>query len=129
MAKDRKDKKDKKAGVKVPKKLRKIGKKAMELAGEPVVSEVVAAALLSAAEALREKPGVRRAAVKAGSGALDAAEKAGKKSGKIGESLRKLAIDLARQTLDNWDRADGDAGARAKGAKAGAKKKKAKTAG
>ena len=126
MAKDKKGKKDKKSGVKIPKKLRKAGKEALKLAGKPVVSEVVAAALLSAAAALRENQGVRRAAAKAGSGALDAAEKAGKESGKIGDSLRKLAIDLARQTLDNWDRADAGAGSRTKSAKGGARKKKVK---
>ena len=105
MAKDKK--KDKKAGgVKVPKQLRKIGKKAMKLADNPVVSEVVAAALLSAAAALRENDGARRKAVKAGKVALDAAEGLTRDTGKTGNSLRKLALDLARRTLDTWDRPD-----------------------
>jgi hypothetical protein len=120
MAKDKN--KDKKAGgVKIPKKLRKIGKKAMKLADNPVVSEVVAAALLSAAAALRENEGVRRKAVKAGTVALDAAESMTKESGKVGDSLRKLALDLARKTLDSWDRADSPAAARAKPASSSAK--------
>jgi hypothetical protein len=38
-------------GVKVPKKLRKLGGKAVKAASDPVVSEVVAGALLAAAEA------------------------------------------------------------------------------
>ena len=49
-----KDKKSKKAGDKLPKKLRKLGAKAAKLAEQPVVSEIVAAALLSAAAALRD---------------------------------------------------------------------------
>jgi len=109
-----KDKSKKSGGVKIPKKLRKIGKKAMKLADSPVVSEVVAAALLSAAAALRESEGGRRRAVKAGTVALDAAERMTKDSGKVGDSLRKLALDLARKTLDSWDRADTSASASAK---------------
>jgi hypothetical protein len=110
MAKD-KNKEKKAGGVKLPKKLRKIGKKAMKLADNPVVSEVVAAALLSAAAALRENDGARRKAVKAGTVALDAAERLSRDSGKIGDSLRKLALDLARRTLDGWDRPDTPAAA------------------
>ena len=120
MAKDKKDKKS--GGVKMPKKLRKIGKKAMKLADNPVVSEVVAAALLSAAAALRENEGARRRAVKAGTVALDAAESMTKDSGKVGDSLRKLALDLARKTLDNWDRADTSASPKAGASNAGASK-------
>ncbi len=128
MAKDKnKDKKG--GGVKIPKKLRKIGNKAMKLADNPVVSEVVAAALLSAAAALRENDGARRKAVKAGSVALDAAESLSKNSGKVGDSLRKLALDLARRTLDSWDRADSPAAAAAKPAPAANKPAKSKPKG
>lgn len=124
MAKDKKSAKAgkaDKAGIKIPKKLRKVGKKAMKLASKPAVSEVVAAALLSAAEALRENEGARRGAVKAGKSALDAVEGFGRESGKLGDSLRKLALDLARKTLDNWDRADGGAAAAKPAAKPKAK--------
>jgi hypothetical protein len=124
MARDKnKDKKG--GGVKIPKKLRQIGKKAMKLADSPVVSEVVAAALLSAAAALRENDGARRKAVKAGNVALDAVEGISKDSGKVGDSLRKLALDLARRTLDSWDRADSSAAAKAKPARPASKPAKA----
>src|SRR5688572_11291438 len=89
-----KDKKSKSAGVKLPKKLRKLGRKAIKLAEQPVVSEIVAAALLSAAAALRETESGRKSAKRASG---DAA------AGKLGDSLRKLGLDLARRTLDAWD--------------------------
>jgi hypothetical protein len=109
MPKDKKEKKAAKAdkgGIKMPKRLRKLGGKAMKLASQPAVSEIVAAALLSAATALRDNEGARKSAAKAGTAALDAAEGLGKESGKIGASLSKLAIDLARRSLDNWERAE-----------------------
>jgi hypothetical protein len=97
----------KKSGrVRVPKKIRKLGAKAMDLAHEPVVADIVAAALLSAAAALRDGKDVRRAARAAGVAGAEAATAAGeaaKEAGKVGDSLRKLAIDLARRTLDSWD--------------------------
>ena len=77
--------------------------------------------MLSAAAALRENEGARRKAVKAGTVALDAAESMTKESGKLGDSLRKLALDLARKTLDSWDRADSPAAAAAKPASGSAK--------
>lgn len=112
MAKGKKEKKkDKDArtagGLKLPKKLRKAGNLAMDLAREPVVSEVVAAALLSAASALRGNQKASRAAGAAGAEMLDSAVEAGKQAGKVGDALRGLAIDLARRTLDNWDRPAG----------------------
>lgn len=100
--------------AKLPKKLRKAGAKAIKLAGQPVVSEIVAAALLSAAAALRDGKGARGGAGAAG------------KSAKSGESLRKLAIDLARRTLDSWDRQTGAGKAPAGGTKA--RKTKGKSA-
>jgi putative endonuclease len=96
-----KDKKSKPAAAKLQKKLRKLGRKAVKLAEQPVVSEIVAAALLSAAAALRETEG-------GGKGRKRAAGDAsvGREAGKLGDSLRKLALDLARRTLDNWDNAE-----------------------
>jgi hypothetical protein len=120
MPKGKKDKKKDKAGktsLKLPKKLRKAGNIAMDLAREPVVSEVVAAALLSAAAALRENKKVARAAGAAGEEALGAAVESGKQAGKVGDALRELAIDLARRTLDNWDRPAGGKGGKAKSGK------------
>ncbi len=94
------------AGVRVPKKIRKLGAKAMDLAQEPVVADIVAAALLSAAAALRDGKDARRAAKAAGAAGAEAAKAAGeaaREAGKVGDSLRKLAFDLARRTLDSWD--------------------------
>jgi hypothetical protein len=106
MAKD-KDKKAKKgaklprkvAGVKMPKKLRKATRAAVDLAREPVVAEIVAAALLSAAAALRGDK-----AAKAATSGAEAAAGAGRKAVKLGDSLRALALDLAEQTLQSWQR-------------------------
>ncbi|HEX5185078.1 MAG TPA: hypothetical protein VFW19_18220 [Allosphingosinicella sp.] len=104
--------KDKKKGrgrkedavLKIPKPLRKAGKEALKLAGQPVVSEVVAAALLSAAAALRNSETAAKAGRKAAEKAAEAAEGASEEALKIGDALRGLALDLARRTLDNWDR-------------------------
>lgn len=95
-------------GIKVPKKLRKAGNKAMKLAKDPVVSEVVAAALLSAAAALRETkdPKVVPAAADA---AGDAVEGAKRQAGKLSDSLKVLAIDLARRALDSMEKSGGAA--------------------
>jgi len=94
----KKDRKDEK-GVRIPKPLRKAGKEALKLAKEPAVAEIVAAALLSAAAALRGD----KTAAKAGADAAEGAADAGRKASAIGDSLRVLAIDLARRTLDNWE--------------------------
>src|SRR5947209_10802660 len=123
-----KDKKDKgkkaEKGVKIPKPLRKAGKEALKLAREPAVAEIVAAALLSAAAALRGD----KAVAKAGKRGAEAAEETGRKASKIGDSLRILVIDLARRTLDNWEHpvpAKGPSGKRKKGNGGGAKGKSA----
>ena len=86
------------AGIKLPKKLRKAGNKAVKLAQDPVVGEMVAAALLSAAAALRE------GAAPTGSGASaradDGADGGNRQASARGDSLKGLAIDLARRTLE-----------------------------
>ncbi|MFN3387773.1 MAG: hypothetical protein ACK40O_02500 [Allosphingosinicella sp.] len=92
-------------GVKVPKKLRKIGKKAIALAQQPMVSEIAAAALLGAAAALREGKDLKgRDAAKAAGAAGDAAKAAAKEAGaevsKLSEALKMLAGDLARRAVD-----------------------------
>ncbi len=98
---DKKAKKDKLkipkriAGVKVSKAVRQAGKNALKLAEQPAVSETVAAALLAAAAALRDSPATKKAA-----------GKAGKDSAGLGDSLRKMALDMARRTLDAWESAD-----------------------
>jgi hypothetical protein len=89
----------------MPKKLRKANEKAIDLAREPVVAELVAAALLSAAAALR---GDEAAARKAQDGIAAAAD-AGRRTVKLGDSLRSLAVELAERTLQSWDRPAGGA--------------------
>jgi hypothetical protein len=118
-AKGKKEKGDRKgeAGVRIPKPLRKAGKEALKLAREPAVAEIVAAALLSAAAALRSDKATAGAA-KGADAAADAAAEGGRKAARIGDSLRVLAIDLARRTLDNWQHpapATGASGKRKKG--------------
>jgi urease accessory protein UreF len=103
------------AGVKVSKAVRKAGKTALKLAEQPAVSETVAAALLAAAAALRDPPTTRRAAAAAAEGAGEA----GQEAIRLGDSLRKMAIDMARRTLDAWESADSKAAAAPDGEKAG----------
>jgi cell pole-organizing protein PopZ len=102
------------AGVKVPKQLRKIGNKAVKAASNPVVSEVVAGALLAAAAALRQgKDPKTGAGGGSGAGAGTGGASGGDESvagvkrqvSRLSDSLKLLAIDLARRTLD--DIADG----------------------
>ncbi len=90
------------AGVKVSKVVRKAGKSALKLAETPAVSETVAAALLAAAAALRDPPATKRAAA----AAADSAGEAGEEALRLGDSLRRLALDMARRTLDAWEAAD-----------------------
>jgi hypothetical protein len=105
---DKKAKKDKVkipkriAGVKVSKAVREAGKRALKMAEQPAVSETVAAALLAAAAALRDPPATKRAA---GAAAQSAGE-AGQEAIRLGDSLRKMAIDMARRTLDAWEAGD-----------------------
>lgn len=87
------------AGVKVSKVVRKAGKSALKLAESPAVSETVAAALLAAAAALRDPPATKRAAA----AAADSAGEAGQEALRLGDSLRRLALDMARRTLDAWE--------------------------
>ena len=121
MGKNKKDKgkkaKKEDGGLKIPKPLRKAGKEALKLAKEPVVSEVVAAALLSAAAALRDNKTAAKAGQKGAEKAADAAAETGQEFSKIGDALRGLALDLARRTLDNWDRPAAKKSASGKGKK------------
>jgi hypothetical protein len=89
-------------GVKVPKAVREAGKTALKLAETPAVSETVAAALLAAAAALRDPPATKRAA----SAAAGTAGEAGKEAIRLGDSLRRMAIDMARRTIDAWEAAE-----------------------
>jgi hypothetical protein len=105
VAKDGKGKKGKKTkvpkeigGVKVPKKLRKLGNQAAKAVRDPAVTEVVAGALLAAAAALREGKDPKTvvgAAVK--SGFTGASSSGGTR---LSDSLKLLAMDFAKRTLD-----------------------------
>lgn len=90
------------AGVKVAKVVRKAGKTALKLAEQPAVSETVAAALLAAAAALKDPPATKRAAAAAAASGGEA----GQEAIRLGDSLRRMAIDMARRTLDAWEAAD-----------------------
>lgn len=92
MAKD----KGGKAQTKLPKKLGNVGKKAVKLAGKPVVSEAVAAAMLAAAAALRDGAGTKRSVGKGGTNV-------GGEASKLSEMLRALALDVARKTIESWE--------------------------
>jgi hypothetical protein len=96
-------------GVKVPKQLRKLGNKAVQAAGNPVVSEVVAGALLAAAAALRQGKDPKAGAGGAGAGGPAGADRSGgdegiaqvkRQAARLSDSLKVLAIDIARRALD-----------------------------
>jgi hypothetical protein len=117
MGKGKKDKKksrkDELAGLKLPKPVKKAGKAAIKAASNPAVSEAVAAALLAAAAALRDGKTIRDGAKAAGVAATDAVDEATRDMTGLASSLRAIAIDVARKTIDAWA-ADGD-GPRPKG--------------
>lgn len=108
MAKDGKKKGGKKdnpipkeiAGVKIPKELRKAGRKAVELVRDPVVSEAVAAALLSAAAALRAGTNVKAGSASGPSPAAGAAKSAKAEASAVGDAVKLIAVDLARRTIE-----------------------------
>lgn len=74
----------------------RVRKKAAKIAGNPVVSEVVAATLVAAAAALRD-PKKARAIAEA---AVDEVESASKQIADKGSALWKLALDVARKSVD-----------------------------
>lgn len=90
--KDKKDKKEKK-GRNGPAKAVK-GLKA--LAENPLVADVVAAALVGMAAALKDSDKARKMAGKAG----DQLDKMSKTSAKKGNAMWELALDIGRQTLE-----------------------------
>lgn len=101
MSKDKKkknNKKDKKAGNgsairKVPK---KAAKSLQALTENPLVADVVAAALVSMAAALRDSDKARRLANDAG----DQLNALSKKSARQGNAMWDLALDVGRRTLE-----------------------------
>ena len=104
MAKDKKKKKDKKDAApkpaKVAKKAAKVTKKATSkiktLAENPLVADVVAAALVGMASALKDSDKARKMA----SSASDQLNAMSKKSAKQGNAMWELALDVGRRALE-----------------------------
>ena len=71
------------AGVKIPKKLRKRGGQVFAFLDSPVISSIIAAGLLAAADSISRQPKVK---------------KAGKKAGK---TAKRVAADTAEATQSN----------------------------
>ena len=98
MSKDKK-KKEKKAGKKKD--------KLKALAGNPLVADVVAAALVATAAALKDSTRARALA----SDAADELTKLSKSSSKSGSAMWELALQVGRQSLEALlDSGKGDAG-------------------
>ena len=95
-------------------KVQRVVKGAKKIAQNPMTTEVVAATLVAAAAALRDPKKARALALEAADDLKKAA-----KSGADGGALWKLALDVARRSIDAVGKDDG--GRKAK--KAGSKKK------
>ena len=93
MSKDKKKKKDKKDAKTKPV---KVAKKLKALSENPVVADVVAAALVAMAAALKDSEKARRLANDAG----EQLSAMSKKSGKQGNAMWDLALNVGRQTLE-----------------------------
>jgi hypothetical protein len=105
MAKDKKKKKGKKdASPKPGKVARKAVKKVKALAENPLVADVVAAALVAMASALKDSDKARRLASDAGE-QLDAMSK---KSAKQGNVMWELALDVGRRALETLATEEGN---------------------
>ncbi len=108
MAKDKKKKKDKK-GAK-PKggataNATKVSKRLRDLTRNPLIADLVAATLVSAASALRDTKKAHQLAA----GAEKDLERLGRKGARTGNALWQLALDVGQQSLDALG---GEAGAR-----------------
>ena len=93
MAKDKSKKANGSALRKVPK---KAAKGLQALSENPVVADVVAAALVSMAAALKDSDKARRLANEAG----DQLNALSKKSAKQGNAMWDMALDIGRRTLE-----------------------------
>ena len=90
-------------------------KGAKKIANNPMATEIVAATLVAAAAALRDPKKAKALALEAADDLKKAA-----KSGADGGALWKLALDVARRSIDTVGKDDGPKKAK----KSGAKKKK-----
>ena len=100
MSKDKKKKKSKKAKTSTASALRKVPKKATKglqtLTENPLVADVVAAALVSMAAALKDSKKARQLANDAG----DQLTALSKKGAKQGNAMWDLALDVGRRALE-----------------------------
>ena len=113
--KDKKKKPDDKKGKKGKKKAAgsastKAAKTLQALSENPIVADVVAAALIGMASALKDSDKARRLAGDAG----DQLEKLSKASAKQGNAMWELALDVGRRTLETLA---GEEAGRVKGGK------------
>ena len=92
MSKDKKKKKDKKGKGGAAKAVKGI----KTLAENPLVADIVAAALVGMASALKDSEKARKMAGKAG----DQLDKMSRTSAKKGSAMWDLALDIGRQTLE-----------------------------
>lgn len=69
-----------------------------EMAGNPLVADLVAAGLVAAAAALKDTAKAKALAAKAG----DEVEAMAKEGAERGSKLWKLALDVGRRALDDW---------------------------
>jgi hypothetical protein len=107
VSKDKKKKKDKKdAGVKPAKVAKKATKKLKTLAGNPIVADVVAAALVAMASALKDSDKAKRMANEAS----DHLNALSKKSARQGNAMWDLALDIGRRTLETIASEQGSGG-------------------
>ena len=99
MSKDKKKKKDKNkkdTAAKPTKVAKRAAKKLKALSDNPIVADVVAAALVAMASALKDSDKARRLAGRAG----DELGKMAKSNAKQGGAMWDLALNIGRQTLD-----------------------------
>ena len=96
--KDKKDKKDKKknSGTSLSKASKKATKSLQAITHNPLVADVVAAALVAMASALKDSEKAKRLASDAG----DQLNALSKKSANQGNVMWDLALDIGRRTLE-----------------------------
>lgn len=85
--------------AKVTKAVKKARVAASKIRDNPVVLEIVAAALVATAAALRDPQKARRIAAEAG----DELKRAGSKAGRKADAFWNLALDIARRSVDALD--------------------------
>ena len=84
------------AGVKIPKKLRKAGSAAMDLAQQPIVGELVAAALTAAAASLMKETKAGKAARRE---AAEATSETVREASAVGTAVKQVLLEAARELL------------------------------